>query len=533
VAADLDDRPRGGHRAGRVPQRASLVAGQPAGDKIGRKPGFVEIGSHMVQDASMDFTRRVGSASVLAVTAVLTLTACSSATTALSGREKTVRSTDSDVKFNNCSSQCQGVTAGAKYSIVLPQKWNGTLLLYSHGYRFAQPGPPDFGAVSTSAQVSTTDPDGTGKDPLSQKLLSEGYALAVSSYKTNGWAVADGVAADEALHDQFVKLVAKPKRTYVWGDSLGGLITEIVAEKNSSWVDGAAPMCGAVAGPNLNLDLALDVAFAIKTLIDPSLQLTGYASSEEANAQWKQAAAALIKAAADTAHGGTAKVLLIAALVDAASKTKTYDGAAIDSRVKGTVESLLTALAYGTAGRYDIEQRVGGNASDNSKTDYATRVSPTEAALVATVGGDAKAYEAELAAAPRVTADAPARAAFEKLGDTTGDIKVPTLTMHTEDDPLVLVQNESVLAARAAAQNAAGNLVQVYVAPPASYSESTGAPYGAGHCNFSDQQREALVSTLDNWVRGVYPVPSGVASQFGVGLDPSFAPGPWPAATAA
>jgi hypothetical protein len=484
----------------------------------------------MVQDASMDFTTRTGTSAAILVAAVLALSACASDSTSLSSRGKAVQSTDSNVKFNSCSAKCQGTIAGAKYSIVLPQKWNGTLLLYSHGYRFAQPGPPDFGPVSTDPQVSTTDPDGSGKDALSQKLLSEGYALAGSSYKTNGWAVADGVSADEALHTQFVKLVGKPKRTYVWGDSLGGLITEIVAEKNSSWVDGAAPMCGAVAGPNLNLDLALDVAFAIKTLIDPSLKLTGYTSDDEANAMWKQASAAVITAASDTLSGGTGKVLMVAALVDAANKTKTYDGADITSQVKGTVESLLTALAYGTAGRYDIEQRVGGNPSDNTKTDYTARVSASEAALIKTVGGNPTTYESALAAAPRVTADAGARAAFEKLGDTTGDITVPTLTMHTEYDPLVLVQNESVLANRARAKSRSGNLVQLFIAPPATYSESTGAPYGAGHCNFSNEQRVALVSTLDNWVRkSVYPVQVGLTSAFGKGFDPSYISGSWPA----
>jgi hypothetical protein len=480
----------------------------------------------------MDFTARTGTSAAVLVAALVVLSACSSDTTSLSGREKAVHSTESNVKFHSCNTKCQGTIDGAKYSIVLPDKWNGTLLLYSHGYRFAQPGPPDFGPVSTDPQVSTTDTDGAGKDAVSQKLLAEGYALAGSAYKTNGWAVADGVAADEALHSQFVKLVAKPKRTYVWGDSLGGLITEIVAEKNSSWVDGAAPMCGAVAGPNLNLDLALDVAFAIKTLIDPSLKLTGYSSDAEANAMWKHAAAAVIKAAADTASGGTAKVLMVAALVDAANKTKTYDGADIESQVKGTVESLLTALAYGTAGRYDIEQRVGGDPSDNSKTDYATRVSAAEAALIKTVGGDATTYEAALASAPRATGEASARAAFEKLGDTTGEITAPTLTMHTEYDPLVLVQNESVLADRAQKQGKSGHLVQLYVAPPATYDATTGAPYGAGHCNFSDEQRIGLVHTLDAWVRGVYPVPSGVASKFGAGLDPTFTAGPWPAANA-
>ncbi len=74
--------------------------------------------------------------------AALVLAGCASQTTSLSSREKQVQSNSTDVAFKNCGSQCQGTIDGAKYSIVLPQKWNGTLLLYSHGYRFATPGRP-------------------------------------------------------------------------------------------------------------------------------------------------------------------------------------------------------------------------------------------------------------------------------------------------------------------------------------------------------------------------------------------------------
>ena len=440
-----------------------------------------------------------------------------------------MQSTDTNVSFHACGSQCTGEINGAKYAIDMPAKWNGTLLLYSHGYRFAQPGPPDFGPVSTSAQLDSTDANGSGSDPLSKQLLSAGYALAGSSYKSNGWAVADGVQAGEDLHSKFVSLVGKPLRTYVWGDSLGGLITEILAEKNPSWVDGAAPMCGAVAGPNLNFDMALDVAYAVKQLVDPSLQLTGYASADDAAANWKQATAMVEAAAADVSGGGTAKVLFIGALADAPLKSQSFDGSTTTSEVEALVESVLTALAFGTSGRYELEQRVGGNPSDNSKSDYASHISDSEKSLITLAGGNVDSLLAQLNTGTRVTADAGARQKFEALGDTTGNIVVPTVTMHTEDDPLVLVANETILAGRAAAAGKSGSLVQLYVAPPTSYSESAGAPYGAGHCNFSDEQREGLISTLDSWVRtSVYPVASGVASKFGPGLDPTFSAPPWP-----
>lgn len=145
------------------------------------------------------------------------------------------------------------------------------------------------------------------------------------------------------------------------------------------------------------------------------------------------------------------------------------------------------------------------------------------------MGGNVRTYLSALAAAPRVNADEAARAAFEKLGDTSGDLHAPTLTMHTEADPLVLVANERVLAGRVDAHHDESELSQLYVKAPATYSESAGAPYGAGHCNFSDQQRVGLIDTLDAWVRrGVYPVAVGVAGAFGAGLDPTYTPAPWP-----
>jgi pimeloyl-ACP methyl ester carboxylesterase len=357
--------------------------------------------------------------------------------------------------------------------------------------------------------------------------------LAGSSYQSNGWAVADGVKADEQLQAKFSSVVAKPRRTYVWGDSLGGLITELVAEKHPDWVDGAAPMCGAVAGPDYNFDLALDVSYAVRQLVDPALKVTGYTSADDATANWKHAAALVTKAAGDVAGGGTAKILTIAALADAPTQTRTYDGHDLTSQVSARVETLLTALAFSTSGRYEIEQRVGGNPSQNADADYDARLSESERELIETAGGHVDRILAQLDKGPRVTADAAARSAFEALGDTTGKIVVPTLTMHTEADPLVIVQNEGILADRAEDKGASGLLSQLYIKAPATYPPSTGAPYGAGHCIFSDDQRYALITALDTWVRrDVYPTAVGLKDEFGSGLDPTYVALPWPAAQA-
>ncbi len=313
---------------------------------------------------------------------------------------------------------CTGDLDGAAYEIQLPDEWNGTLLLYSHGYRQAESSPPDFEPVDT-------EPAPAPSEETASALLAEGYALAGSAFKTNGWDVLDGVKANEDLYTFFIEEVGEPDRTYVWGDSLGGLITQTVAEKHPEWVSGAAPLCGVLAGSNLNLDLALDVAYAVKTLIYPDLKLTGFASHEEAVENWEGAFQAITEAGGDVENGVPA-ILLTAALVDAPTKTKTYDGSTVESQVRARAESILTALGYGTYGRYEIEQRIGGNASGNDETDYSARVSEEERSLIETVSaGATDTLLDELASGERVTADETARAAFDTMGNPSGKLAGP------------------------------------------------------------------------------------------------------------
>lgn len=466
-------------------------------------------------------------AAVISAAALLALTACGSGADVPRARQVTP-----DVPFNGCDvAKCSDTLNGAAYEIQLPTTWNGTLLIYSHGYRYAQPAPPDFTPVNTQPQSAP-------EETTAKALLAQGYALAGSAYASNGWAVADGVTAAEDLYQYFKDNVGEPYRVLVWGDSLGGLITQTIAEKHPEWVDGAAPFCGALAGVVPNMDLALDVSYAVKTLIYPELKLTGYSSYEEAVTNFTEAAKAVLEAAQDTTGGGTAKVLYIAALVDAPTQTQRFDGSTIESKVKATVEALATALGYATFARYDLEDRFGGNPSGNVETDYASRVSAAEASLIDTVTpGATAANNALMAAGQRVEPDAAARdTALAEGGDPKGTVQDPTITIHTAADPLVIVQNETYFldryrAAEAAGQTA-GGLVQLYTVAPPTYPEDPGAPYGAGHCNFTSESRVAVIDLLTRWVQdGVYPAKGAIEKAMGTtsGYAPLFTPGPWPA----
>ena len=118
---------------------------------------------------------------------------------------------------------------GAKYLIQVPSKWNGTLVLYSHGY--VLPG--------------SSNPAEDVGDPLTGAyLLANGYALGGSSYATTGWAFQQAIPDQIRVLDTFKTLVGAPSRTIAWGHSLGGMVTAGLVQLYPQRFDAALPMCG-------------------------------------------------------------------------------------------------------------------------------------------------------------------------------------------------------------------------------------------------------------------------------------------------
>ncbi|TAK69576.1 MAG: hypothetical protein EPO13_06820 [Actinomycetota bacterium] len=468
---------------------------------------------------------RRGLAGCLAAIALVALSAC----TGTAGPEPS----SGPPALHSCEQvACTGVLDGAAYEILLPRgAWNGTLLLFSHGYRAAQPWPPAFAPVSTEPEPAPGW--SSGRREIGQQLLDAGYALAGSAYPANGWAVADGVAAGASLIDFFRTQVGTPQRVYGWGESLGGLITVELAEREPELLQGAVAVCAPLAGVVPLFDLGLDVAYGVRQLLVPSLQLTGFASYADAVSALSAAATAVMQAARDPAGPGGATLLLLDALGDGPTRTLNFDGHDRSSQVSAAAETVVGALAYGTVGRYEVEQRLGGNLSGNVGTDYAARVTAAEAAVIdASDAGATQRALAALAGGARVAADPAAVRAAASLGDPQGDLTLPLVTVHTAADPVVIVPNETWYRTRAEAAGAADRLRQYVTVPPASYPQQPGAPYGAGHCNVTDQTWTGAVNLLDSWVRsGVAPTDSQATAAFGPdsGLDPAYVLPPWPA----
>jgi uncharacterized tannase-like protein DUF6351 len=147
---------------------------------------------------------------------------------------------------------------GATWQIRVPADWNGTLLLYSHGYRVP-------GSLNPAQDVS---------DPVTGGwLLGHGFALAGSSYASTGWAIKEALADQAAVLDTFEATVGRPRRTIAWGDSLGGMVTAGLVQRIPERLDGALPACGVVAGAVATWNQALDAAFAFKVLVAPGSAL--------------------------------------------------------------------------------------------------------------------------------------------------------------------------------------------------------------------------------------------------------------------
>ena len=102
---------------------------------------------------------------------------------------------------------------------------------------------------------------------LEAPLLAQGYALAGTAYRDNGWAVEEAIHDVKDLTVYFRENVARPERTILWSVSMGSVVTFKSMEKFGGVYDGAFCTCAVGAGASRNWDsaaalrLAYDAAF--------------------------------------------------------------------------------------------------------------------------------------------------------------------------------------------------------------------------------------------------------------------------------
>src|SRR5262245_34692803 len=143
---------------------------------------------------------------------------------------------------------------GALYRLVRPTPWNGTLVLYAHGY------------VSPDQPVALP----TEADDVIAALTFQGFAVAYSSYSENGWAIKDGAQRTRQLLGIFTSQFGKPARVYLGGASMGSLIVINLMEEFPKEFAGAVAACPAAGGTRAQFEYAANVR-AIFDVLYPNL----------------------------------------------------------------------------------------------------------------------------------------------------------------------------------------------------------------------------------------------------------------------
>ena len=366
-----------------------------------------------------------------------------------------------------------GVHNGAGYRIEVPANWNGELVMWAHGYR------------GTGLELTVDNP------PLREYLIARGFAWAASSYSKNSYDPAQGAKDTHALSMFFNGKFGKPIRTYITGASMGGHVVAVMAEQWPQSYAGAMPVCG-VLGDYTLFDFFLDFNLAAQTL-------SGVGQTYPFGADYLTSTVPATTAALGPAFPY--------ALNAAGEKFKTL----VELRSGGVRPVFDQGFLFwnGVAGNFLFGLGVGdgtlprqpGVAVNNAGVVYQLDTDPALSAE----------EEAFNAAIQRIAADPQARHVngLSNVPPTTGDLKIPMLTLHTVGDLFVPFLEEEVYAQRVAAHNASDLLVQR-------------ATRDFGHCAFTGPELVRTFADLVTWVEdGTKPAGDEVLDPNAV-ADPNF-----------
>jgi hypothetical protein len=366
---------------------------------------------------------------------------------------------------------------GATFLIQCPSgAWNGTLWLYSHGY--VAPG--------------ASNPPVDAQDPVTaQWLLSQGFALAGSSYAGTGWAIQQALPDQIATKKTFSTDFGAPRQTIAWGDSLGGIITAGLIQDFPGQFSAALPLCGVLSGGEATWNLAVDSAFAFQKLLDPSVQVVNITGLPAANLGNAEAAAV----AAQKTPQGQARLALVSALGDVPGwfTPLSAEPAPTDFAAQEQNQFLWQTevdFPFGFDFRAELEGRAGGNPSFTVGVNFLQqlRLSPDFAEVVAlyqAAGLNLNADLATLQHAKPITASPRAIGYLAQNVSFDGEIHIPVLSMHTIGDGLVAVENEQAYRA-VVDRDGNGNLLrQTFISR-------------AGHCAFTPAETVADIQVLLN-----------------------------------
>jgi hypothetical protein len=375
----------------------------------------------------------------------------------------------------------RGTLDGGPYKIRVPAKWNGTLVLYAHGLRNAD---PDGSRPPTPVQAFLSD-------KAEKEMLARGYALAGSAYRADGWAVDEGTVDMRRLLAHFRSIVAIPRTTLLAGFSMGSVIALGEAEQNELY-DGVLGGCPIGAGTPRTFDMMLDLALAYDAIYGwPA----AWGRPDDLRDDLNFATEVLpVLSQRLAAPDGSAKFELMRLLAGIPK------GPEWPARVWG----------FATTTRAQLEVRAGGPFVQNLDHQYG--LTGADRTRLHKLGLADTALQTVLSRMGRErVGPGPGRGYVEQFATFDGAIDRPVLLLGTRADALVPGSHVRVYEAQVAAAGSSRWLADAWT-------------NGIGHCNFSPRQLVTAVDALNRWVRtGQKPGPMPVAQGF---FDRT--PTPWP-----
>ena len=433
---------------------------------------------------------------------------------------------------------CVGVTSdGAPYAMQVPANFNGTVALYSHGYRYNVDIPAGIPLIGGYKVTNTPEPVPGGNAEVAKYFFSQGIAIVGSGFARQGWNPDSAIKTNVELIDTFKKQFPKTTKVIAWGSSLGGVITQGLAEKHPELVSAVAPMCMA-DNVSAELTMAGDFLWGVKTLFDPSIKAGNYSAGAAGVAEsyadlvkvftvmgklqaslatgaWPDTSSATGKALQAAGIPSRSALLLLGLMAGLPTQSAHFDSISgpegalklsfplAISPALAILENGTNAAALAVLATQDVENQTGGAIFDNTKTDYSARVDAERVIFNAALSGNT-AIDALLGAlspanpgAPRAVANPAAVAKMKALHQNTGKINVPTVLMVGLADPitpagasqrLVDLYAEQYAAEKAAAAKAyqatrdyktpAKKLLMLWNTTPANYTkfDAAGSP---------------------------------------------------------
>ncbi|KGA18573.1 MAG: alpha/beta hydrolase [Candidatus Planktophila sp.] len=372
---------------------------------------------------------------------------------------------------------CVGATSdGAPYAMQVPANFNGTVALYSHGYRYNVDIPSAIPLIGGYKITNTPEPVPGGNAAVAQYFFSQGIAILGSGFARQGWNPDSAIKTNVELIDTFKKQFPKTTNVVAWGSSLGGVITQGLAEKHPELVSAVAPMCMA---DNITpqLTMAGDFLWGVKVLFDPTIKggnyspgaagvaesyadlgkvftVMGKLQAALATGAWPDTASATGKALAAAGVPSRSALLLLGLMAGLPTQSAHFDSiSGPEGALKLTfplalspalaiLENGTNAAALAVLATQDVENQAGGAIFDNTKTDYAARIDGERVIYNAALSGNTVidallgALSAANPGAPRAVANPAAVAKMNALHVNTGKINVPTVLMVGVADPI-------------------------------------------------------------------------------------------------